>query len=183
MLDIAAWPVALVGDGPATLKRLALLEESGAREWHCYAPSPSPALREAAGARLTARLPTEAEVAALRLLLVAGLPAPEAETLAGWARKHRVLVNVEDVPPLCDAHVPARVRRGDLLLTVSTGGGAPGLAAALRAWLEARFGPEWADRAAELTALRARLRAEGRPSAEVAQAIGAHIGAAGWLPP
>ncbi len=63
-----------------------------------------------------------------------------------------MLVNVEDVLPLCDFHVPAVVRRGDLLLTASTGGAAPGLARALREWLAQNFGPEWTDRLKDISA-------------------------------
>ena len=66
----------------------------------------------------------------LQLLFVAGLPEGEARHLAGRARALGVLVNVEDVLPLCDFHVPAMVRRGDLLLTASTGGAVPGPGAA-----------------------------------------------------
>ena len=38
---------------------------------------------------------------------------------------------------------PIQVTRGDLVLTVSTGGQSPTLAAVLRERLEAQFGPEW----------------------------------------
>ncbi len=48
----------------------------------------------------------------------------------------------------------AQITRGDLSLTVSTGGGSPTLAAVLRERLEAEFGPEWS----ELTALIGRHR-------------------------
>ena len=44
---------------------------------------------------------------------------------AGMAARCRALgrlVNVEDVKPLCDFHTPSQVRRGDLLLSISTGG-------------------------------------------------------------
>ncbi len=84
------------------------------------------------------------ELGGLTLLFIAGLPTSEAAALASRARAQDVLVNVEDEPPLCDFHVPALVRRGDLLISVSTGGRAPGLARLLREWLDSRFGPEWA---------------------------------------
>jgi hypothetical protein len=71
-------------------------------------------------------------LAPLQLLFVAGLDEGEARHLAARARAFGVLVNVEDVLPLCDFHVPAIVRHGDLLLTASTGGAAPGLSRALR---------------------------------------------------
>ena len=74
----------------------------------------------------------DALLAPLQLLFVAGLPEGEARDLAARARGLGVLVNVEDVLPLCDFHVPAIVRRGELLLTASTGGQVPGLARALR---------------------------------------------------
>ena len=72
-----------------------------------------------------------------------------------------VLVNVEDVLPLCDFHVPAIVRRGDLLLTASTGGQAPGLARPLRESLAEQFGPEWTGRLKDLGLARAKWRAAG----------------------
>ena len=88
---------------------------------------------------------------------MAGLDEGEARELARRAQAAGVLVNVEDRPSLCDFHVPAIVRRGDLVLTVSTGGRAPGLARLLREWLGRRFGPEWTGRLNDLGATRARL--------------------------
>ena len=46
------------------------------------------------------------------------------------------LVNVVDDPPRCNFYVPATVRRGDLALTVSTGGQSPALARRIRQELE-----------------------------------------------
>ena len=56
------------------------------------------------------------------------------------------------------------VRRGDLLLTVSTGGRSPGLASWTRTRLEAEFGPEWATLLDLLADARDELRATGRSS-------------------
>jgi len=50
-----------------------------------------------------------------------------------------VLCNVVDVPELCDFHVPAVVRRGDLQIAVSTDGSCPAYAARLRKKLEDIF--------------------------------------------
>jgi precorrin-2 dehydrogenase/sirohydrochlorin ferrochelatase len=60
------------------------------------------------------------------------------------ARDRGVLVNVMDDVAHCDFAAPALVRRGDLLIAISTGGRSPALARRLREELEARFGDEWA---------------------------------------
>lgn len=79
----------------------------------------------------------------LAVLFVAGLDETESQKFADAARAAGVLVNVEDRPELCDFHVPAQLRRGDLVLAVSTSGRSPGLARILREYLETLFGPEW----------------------------------------
>jgi siroheme synthase-like protein len=68
----------------------------------------------------------------------------ERDRIALEARARGVLVNVMDDVPNCDFAAPAVVRRGDLVLAISTGGRSPALARRLREELEARFGPEWA---------------------------------------
>jgi precorrin-2 dehydrogenase/sirohydrochlorin ferrochelatase len=125
--------------------------------------------------------PSASDLAALQVLFVAGLDETASQAIAAAARAAKVLVNVEDKPALCDFHVPAVARRGDLLLTVSTGGRSPGLAKAIREDLERRFGPEWEARAAELAALRERLRGEGASPAEISERTRASIVARGWL--
>jgi siroheme synthase-like protein len=60
------------------------------------------------------------------------------------AHARGVLVNVMDDVEHCDFAAPAVVRRGDLLIAISTGGRSPALARRLREELEARFGDQWA---------------------------------------
>lgn len=159
-------PTLLAGRGPAFAKRRALLEGAGMTRL---------AVHEG--------LPPALALEGRRLVFGAGLTDAESEWLATAARIRGVPVNIEDVPHLCDLHVPALVRRGELLLTVSTGGAAPALSAALRAWLEEAFGEEWAGHLEEVAALRSRLRAEGRTPAEVIRGVRAHLDHAGWLAP
>lgn len=73
-----------------------------------------------------------------------GDPATRAAIHAA-ARDRGVLVNVMDDVPHCDFASPAVVRRGDLVVAVSTGGGSPALARRLKEALAERFGPEWAE--------------------------------------
>jgi len=69
----------------------------------------------------------------------------EREAIFRTCRERGVLVNVMDDPAHCDFAAPAVVRRGDLTVSVSTGGRSPALARTLREELEERFGEEWAE--------------------------------------
>jgi precorrin-2 dehydrogenase/sirohydrochlorin ferrochelatase len=111
--------IGLAGAGASAARRLATLR--------------------AGGAEPVAVVPEAPEFAGLKLLYVTGLEPARAEALAVAARAAGVLVNVEDVPALCDFYSVAEVRRGDLLLTVSTSGAAPGLAGVIRRALEGMF--------------------------------------------
>ena len=155
--------VGLAGSGEALARRAAFLAEAGVE------------------ARLLSADASDAVLEPLQLLFVAGLSEGESRLLAGRARALGVLVNVEDVLPLCDFHVPAVVRRGELLLTASTGGAVPGLARALREWLADSFGPEWTGRLKDLSVARAKWRSAGFSPAEVSAKVRALIVERGWL--
>jgi precorrin-2 dehydrogenase/sirohydrochlorin ferrochelatase len=73
------------------------------------------------------------------------------------------------------------VRRGDLLLTASTGGQSPGLARLLREELEHRFGPEWSGRVEEIARERSAWRADGADANSVAERTRTLVKARGWL--
>jgi precorrin-2 dehydrogenase/sirohydrochlorin ferrochelatase len=127
------------------------------------------------------RTPTPEELTRLAVLFVAGLDAGQSQALAAAARSAGVLINVEDQPDLCDFHVPASVRRGDLLFTVSTGGRSPGLSRLLREELEHHFGPEWSERMDEIARSRSGWRAAGIDPGIVSERTRALVKARGWL--
>jgi precorrin-2 dehydrogenase/sirohydrochlorin ferrochelatase len=172
--------LALIGRGPAALRRLELLLAGGAGP-SVFSDAPSPELARLAGDRLLRRLPGAAELAAFRLLWIADLPITQAAALARAAKAVGCLVNVEDVVAFCDFHNPSQVRRGDLLLTVSTGGKSPGLAARIRAQLARTFGPEWAERLARIGGRREAWRREAHSLEDLARLTNAAIDAEGWL--
>jgi siroheme synthase-like protein len=84
---------------------------------------------------------------------------------AGEARG--VWVNSADDPANCSFTLMSVVRRGDLVVTVGTGGRSPALAAWLRTRLEAELGPEYATLLDVLSEAREELRAAGRSSEEL----------------
>ena len=80
--------------------------------------------------------------------------------IAAEANACGMLVNVIDDPHASSFQVPSMLRRGDFLLTASTGGGSPALARAIRMELEQFYPPSfgmWLERAA---ILRAKLQEE-----------------------
>jgi precorrin-2 dehydrogenase/sirohydrochlorin ferrochelatase len=162
VLNETAIKVGLAGAGDALARRLAALTEAGVMPL-VIAPDAS------------------ADLAGLKLLYIAGLDRPLADRLADLARASGVLVNVEDVPELCDFHAPATVRRGDLLVTISTGGRAPGLAKLIREWLSAKLGSEWSRQLDTVSERRARWRAEGLAPQDVSQRVREFVSQRNWL--
>jgi siroheme synthase-like protein len=76
------------------------------------------------------------------------------------AEDRRVLANVMDDNRHCHFAAPAIVRRGDLVIAISTGGRSPALARRLREELEERFGPRWAELVDVIGDVRERTLAE-----------------------
>ena len=158
--------VGLAGAGDGFERRLSLITEAGVDSPVLFKFGP----------------PGREEIAGLQVLFVAGLGEAQSRALSSEARAAGVLVNVEDEPQLSDFHVPAVVRRGDLLLSISTGGRSPGMARILRAQLEKQFGPEWEERLGEIATARRDWRASGLAPHEVAEHTGAFVIAKGWRP-
>jgi siroheme synthase-like protein len=73
-----------------------------------------------------------------------------------------IWVNAADDPDHCTFTLPARIRRGPLIVTFSTGGASPALASWLRRRYEAEFGPEYEVLIDLLAEARAELQAQGR---------------------
>jgi precorrin-2 dehydrogenase / sirohydrochlorin ferrochelatase len=60
------------------------------------------------------------------------------------AEKRAMLVNVVDVPPLCNFILPAIVRTGPLAIAISTAGASPALAKRMKREIAELFGEEYA---------------------------------------
>jgi len=76
------------------------------------------------------------------------------------AQERRLLINVVDDPQRCNFFVPSVVRRGDLTISICTGGQDPALSTRLRQELEPRFGREYAAFLEIAGALRERVGRE-----------------------
>src|SRR5450432_3475941 len=70
------------------------------------------------------------------------------------AERRAMLVNVVDVPPLCNFILPAIVRTGPLAVAISTAGASPALAKRIKREIEGQFGEPYARLAVLLNEVR-----------------------------
>ncbi len=70
------------------------------------------------------------------------------------------LVNVVDVPHLCNFIAPSVINRGPLTIAISTGGASPAISKALRKELEKLYGPDFSGYLGFLRKIRSKALAE-----------------------
>lgn len=159
-LLVAGRPVLVVGGGRVATGKVRGLLEAGA-DVTVVAPDVAPEL-EALPVTIERRPYRAGEVAGYRLAVTATGDARVDQQVFDDAEAASVWVNSADDPDRCSFTLPARVRRGDVLVTVSTGGRSPAMAAWLRDRLEDVVGPEYEALLEVLARQRDRMRAEGR---------------------
>jgi precorrin-2 dehydrogenase / sirohydrochlorin ferrochelatase len=150
----------VVGGGVVAARKVRSLVECGAVV-HVVAPEVSPAVRET-GATWEERPYRDGEVAGYRLAIAATDEPAVNQAVFRDGEAAGVWVNSADDPAHCSFTLPSVLRRGPLVVAVSTGGHSPAVAAWLRRRLEQEIGPEYEvllDVAAEA---REELRAAGR---------------------
>ena len=163
ILDPQKMAILVIGNGPATTRRHQLLNEAGAD----YAYRPDDATQE--------------ELQAADVVFVADFDTPTSAQLYARAKAAKCMVNVEDKADYCDFHVPAIVRRGDLLLTVSTRAASPRLARRLRMMLEQLFPAAWAQHIEQIRTARTGWKAQNLSMQQVAENTDQLLDANGWL--
>lgn len=85
------------------------------------------------------------------------------ERISAVARRRGILVNAVDQPKDCTFIVPSVMRRGELIVAVSTSGKSPALSRRIREFLEGKFGEEYRVFLCLMGALRERVIAVGLP--------------------
>jgi len=181
-LNISHLPMGLAGHGAAFTKRLRQLRKLGVEHLQVFYEGTDEEILELAGSGLITRLPLARDMKELRVLMVVGLDDVASEEIAQQARLEGLLVNVEDVPHLCDFYFMSLVNRGDLQLAISTKGKSPAMAVALREYLEARMDDTWGEHLDEIAAKRLAWKAEGISGKEIMLRSRSYIYEQGWLP-
>lgn len=180
-LDLSVVKITLIGGGAASLRRLQQLDNAGVRYVNIFSDNFSKAFWSQAGSRLHTRMPEEEEIKKSSALIIADLPDSQMIPIVQIARNNSVLVNVDDRKDYCDFHFPSFVRRGDLLLAVSTAGRSPALAKRIREKLEKIFPFEWQSRLDELSSMRDEWKSNGYNFDEIATLSNQFIDEKGWL--
>ena len=156
----------VVGGGPVAARKAEGLLACGASV-HVVAIRVGLEVRSLAGVTWEERPYVAGEVSAHRLVVTAtGDPAVDASVFAD-GEEAGVWVNSADDPDHCSFTLPAVVRRGPVVLTVSTGGHSPALAVWLKDRLAGEVGPEYEVLAALLSEERDAVRADGRSTEDI----------------
>jgi precorrin-2 dehydrogenase/sirohydrochlorin ferrochelatase len=157
--------VLVVGGGPVATQKVEGLLDGGADTVVVVALQVTDALvalEEQGRVRIERRAYASPEAGGHRLVVTATSdPAVNRQVFLD-ADAAGVWVNSADDPANCAFTLPARVRRGPLLVTIATGGRSPALATWLRRRFEDEFGPEYDDLVELLSAERESIKALGR---------------------
>lgn len=144
-LEVAGRRCVVFGSGPVARARAAALLDAGAV------------------VTVIARPYEDGDLAGVFVAVAATGDAVETARIFAEAEREGVLLNAVDDPAHCHFAVPAVLRRGDLTVTVSTGGRAPGYARRLRDELSRAVGAEHGTLVDLIADVRAERRAE-RPA-------------------
>ena len=167
-LELKNRPCLVIGGGPVAFRKAAALLSCGAKVT-VVSPELSAGLKQLARERKVCwkKVPFRPGDLAGRELVVAATDDQQVNLQAAReARRRKVWINVVDQPTLCSFILPSVVRRGRLVLAVSTGGASPALAKWIRKDLETRYGPEFGKLVSQAAAARGQVHKDLRSPAD-----------------
>ncbi|OLB44142.1 MAG: hypothetical protein AUI04_01040 [Candidatus Rokubacteria bacterium 13_2_20CM_2_64_8] len=168
VLDLGGRPVLVVGGGAVAERKVEGLRAAGAS---IMVVSPRVSARLAKMAddgdiRVRLRSYRRSDLRGVAIVFAATDDRNVNAAVAADSRRRRIWVNAADDPDHCDFILPSVLRRGSLLVSVTTGGRSPALARIVREELERLLGSDYAL----LTDLAGDVRRELRTRGEQATA-------------
>ncbi|MBM4065315.1 MAG: bifunctional precorrin-2 dehydrogenase/sirohydrochlorin ferrochelatase [Planctomycetes bacterium] len=159
LLNIQDKKCLVVGGGNVAWRKVCSLKDAGARVT-VVSPEFCPEMEKETGIERI-RQKYEEEFLNGVLVVVASTDDEEVNKKIYYdAVKMGILVNVVDRPEFCSFIVPATISRGDLSISISTGGASPALARNIRESLEKQFGDEYGEFAKLLSETRRKVLSE-----------------------
>lgn len=156
MIDLTNWPVLVAGAGAVGLRRALKLNEAGARV-RLQSRTIAPETRgrcEDAGIDCVEGPVDLSDLSGMRLIVAATSDRALNEEIVREANRLGILVSSATPQGEETVSFPAQIRRGDFVVSVSTGGASPALSKMIRQELESRFPEDFEERLTLLGALR-----------------------------
>lgn len=141
-LDLRGKKAVVVGGGKVAERKIFSLMDAGA-EITVVSPSLTKRLSRAKAERSISHLPRNYRKGDLRGSFIVIAATDSEEINSRVSMDAPALVNVVDVPSMCNFIAPSVVRRGSLTVAISTGGASPAMAKTLRKELENVYGSEF----------------------------------------
>lgn len=144
-LNISGQLCVVIGGGAVATRKTSSLLACDARV-RVVSPQLSAGIRHLVETNRIKWLPRVYKTGDLRgaILAFALTDSPEVQSqIAVEANDLGIPINIGDNPAASTFHTAAIIRRGELLISISTGGGSPALAGAIRQELELHYGPEY----------------------------------------
>ncbi|WP_169713619.1 precorrin-2 dehydrogenase/sirohydrochlorin ferrochelatase family protein [Paludifilum halophilum] len=162
MVDLSGQRAVVVGGGTVAARKVSALLEAGA-SITVIAPEASAFLREQAEQGMIDWCRKLFDPGDLNeaWVVVAATDSPEVNRRVAACVQPRQLVTVVDQPRFGNFHIPARLRRGRLVLAVSTMGASPVLAKKIRDELSERYDETWEAKLDQLYQERERIKRSG----------------------
>lgn len=158
-LNIEDKKCVVVGGGNVAWRKVCSLKDAGAKVT-VMSPEFCPELEKEAEVELI-RQKYDAGVLRGAVVVVASTDDGEVNKKVYYDAVERgILVNVVDRPEYCSFIVPSSVLRGDLCISISTGGASPSLARNIRQRLENQFGEEYDEFTSLLSEMRQKILSE-----------------------
>ncbi|MBU2623388.1 MAG: bifunctional precorrin-2 dehydrogenase/sirohydrochlorin ferrochelatase [Proteobacteria bacterium] len=158
-LDIQTRKCLVVGGGDVGTRKVITLLECGAVVTAVSIKANEKLLKlaESGLIELKRRPYTETDLGGMFLVICATDDEELNRQVSRDAEKYNMLCNIADRPEACNFILPALVKRGDLVIAVSTSGKSPAFAKKIRKDLEKQYGVEYADFLKLMGAIRKKL--------------------------
>lgn len=152
-LNVTGKKCVIIGGGKVAYRKVRSLKESGA-DVVVVSPEVCPEMINEDGLVLIKKEYEESFLDGALLVIAATDNEVINKKVTLDAEKRNIIVNVVDYPERCSFIVPSTINRGDLCISISTGGASPAVSKRVREELEAVFGKEYEEYLELLTKMR-----------------------------